>query len=1781
MKRSEFWNRLFNSGGNGISIFVGTALIAVIAIVITACPGATDATTAKPKYTVSYNVNEGEGTPDPATQTVNDGETIANAPTGISKPGFTLNTAWNTKADGTGDYFLFGDGGTPVTADITLYAQWADQQHTVSYNVNEGEGTPDPPTQKVNHNDLITAAPTGISRPDYTLNAVWNTKADGTGESFKFGNGGTPVTADITLYAQWIKQYTVSYNVNEGEGTPDPETQTVNHGETIAAAPTGISRTGYYLSTAWNTKADGTGDYFIFGDEGTPVTADITLYAQWADQQHTVSYQANEGDGTPDPATQKVNHNDIIASAPTVSRTGYALNAAWNTKADGTGDSFLFGVGGTPVTADISLYAQWTKQYTVSYDVNGGDSTAPDAETVEDGGTVTKPADPTRSDHLFTGWFDAQSGGNEFNFGTAVTDDITLYAQWTIMTYTVSYNFNRGDSTEPSTETVEHGGTAAEPTTDPTWTGYTFNGWFDAATGGDAFDFGTVVTTNIDLYAQWTIKQYTVSYNVNEGEGTPNPETQTVNHGETIAAAPTGISRTGYTLNTAWNTQADGTGTSFLFGNEGTPVTADITLYAQWADQQHTVNYHANEGDSTPVPATQTVNHNDVIATAPTVSRTGYALNAAWNTQANGQGTPFIFGTTQVRSDMDLYAQWTIQYTVSYHANEGDDTPNPETQAVTAGETIATAPTVSRNGYTLNAQWNTQADGKGDSFSFGSGGTPVTANMDLYAQWTIKRYTVSYNVNGGEVGTAPAAETVDYNETAAEPTTDPTWTGYTFNGWFDAQSGGNEFNFGTAVTSDITLYARWIKQYTVSYNVNQGTGTPNPATQKVNHGETIAAAPTGISRTGYTLNTAWNTQADGNGDSFQFGSGGTPVTEDITLYAQWSIKQYTVSYNVNEGEGTPNPATQTVNHGETIAAAPTGISKTGFTLSTAWNTQADGNGDRFIFGDEGTPVTEDITLYAQWSDTQHTVTYHVNEGTGTPNPATQTVNAGDIIAAAPTGISKTGFTLSTAWNTKADGSGDAFLFGQGGTPVTADITLYAQWSNTQHTVTYHVNEGEGTPVPATETVNHGDLIAAAPTGISKTGYTLNTAWNTKADNSGDFFLFGDGGTPVTEDITLYAQWANQQYTVRYDANGGTGTLVPENQRVNHGDKIPAAPTGISKTGHTLNAVWNAQADGNGNDFQFGSEGNTVISAWVLYAQWTALTYRVTYNLNGGDGTAPGDETVDYYKTAPKPNDPTRSGYAFTGWFDAQSGGNIYDFGTKVTDDIILYAQWIKQYTVSYNLNGATGTAPDDEAVNDGGTAAEPNEPTWTGHTFAGWFDAPSDGNEFNFGTGGTAVTADITLYARWATTTYTVSYDLNGATGAAPDDETVADGYTAVEPTRPTRSGYAFTGWFDAQSGGNEFDFGTAVTANITLYAQWTQTYYTVSFNPNYGSETPITQNVPQTGGTAVSESPSRTGYTLAGWSTAQSSGPLFDFSTTITGDTTLYAQWTANEYVVSLDENDGESETPVTVTATYDAVLPTGKPLPTRPDYEYYDSRSGYNKNTSASYIFEGYFANDDGTGTQYYDESMNPTTATWDQDSAATIYAHWEKPKYTVTLHIRDGSSGGTRTTVEATLGEKLPLDSSILSPVSNNDKKEFQGYTDADNKDYAILEPRHAYYGTGGGNTPVTQGERVWDYPADTDIYAFYGTIGYDNEVIIKDPDTNTEVGKVRMQSDTILYFYTTPQPKSGFRIAGYTENKDGGGAQFTHPVSQHGVNGWDWSNWSQSTRTIYIKWEPDTN
>ena len=154
---------------------------------------------------------------------------------------------------------------------------------------------------------------------------------------------------------------------------------------------------------------------------------------------------------------------------------------------------------------------------------------------------------------------------------------------------------------------------------------------------------------------------------------------------------------------------------------------------------------------------------------------------------------------------------------------------------------------------------------------------------------------------------------------------------------------------------------------------------------------------------------------------------------------------------------------------------------------------------------------------------------------------------------------------------------------------------------------------------------------------------------------------------------------------------------------------------------------------------------------------------------------------------------------------------------------------INTYTVSFNSNG--GSAVNSQNINYNSTATQPATPTKTGYTFAGWHSDAGLTNAFSFTT---AITADITLYAKWTINTYTVSFNSNG--GSAVNSQNINYNSTATQPATPTKTGYTFAGWYSDARLTNAFSFTTAITADITLYAKWTINTYTVSFNSNGGS---------------------------------------------------------------------------------------------------------------------------------------------------------------------------------------------------------------------------------------------------------------------------------------------------------------------------------------------------------
>jgi uncharacterized repeat protein (TIGR02543 family) len=209
----------------------------------------------------------------------------------------------------------------------------------------------------------------------------------------------------------------------------------------------------------------------------------------------------------------------------------------------------------------------------------------------------------------------------------------------------------------------------------------------------------------------------------------------------------------------------------------------------------------------------------------------------------------------------------------------------------------------------------------------------------------------------------------------------------------------------------------------------------------------------------------------------------------------------------------------------------------------------------------------------------------------------------------------------------------------------------------------------------------------------------------------------------------------------------------------------------------------------------------------------------------------------------------------------------------------------------------------------------PANPTRTGYNFAGWNTAPAgSGSPF---TASTTVNADITVYAQWTGETYTVTFKSNDGTDTTLYAKTVTVPATTIDagnfPADPTRTGHTFTGWNTVPAGTESgFIATTTVSGNMTVYAQWAETY-TVTFKYNNGTDTPLytkTVIVPATtiGAADFPADPTRTGYIFGGWyAGSNGGGSAFTASTMVTGDITVYAWWaTGGLILLNPDAGDG-----------------------------------------------------------------------------------------------------------------------------------------------------------------------------------------------------------------------------------------------------------------------------------
>ena len=339
-----------------------------------------------------------------------------------------------------------------------------------------------------------------------------------------------------------------------------------------------------------------------------------------------------------------------------------------------------------------------------------------------------------------------------------------------------------------------------------------------------------------------------------------------------------------------------------------------------------------------------------------------------------------------------------------------------------------------------------------------------------------------------------------------------------------------------------------------------------------------------------------------------------------------------------------------------------------------------------------------------------------------------------------------------------------------------------------------------------------------------------------------------GFRPVLEVLNPDTLGADGMKVVTLDLNGGTlgGSSDAIQIIVKNGSTFTApASDGLTRPdGDTDNYfMW---LDGNGNSYEPGASVPADVTE--LTVQWTAPTYAVTLNTNGGTIADGRDVTgYTYGVGATLPTDVTRTGYTFKGWYDNENltGSPVTAIGGAETGNKEYWAKWeINQYTITFDTNGGSEIVP---ITQDYGTEiTAPADPTRKGYTFKGWDKEIPE----------TMPAENITVKAQWEINQYTIAFDTNGGSEIAPITQDYGTEITA--PDKPTRKGYTFKGW-------DKEIPETMPADNITVKAQWEINQYTITFDTNGGSEiAPITQDY----GTEITapDNPTRKGYTFKGW---------------------------------------------------------------------------------------------------------------------------------------------------------------------------------------------------------------------------------------------------------------------------------------------------------------------------
>ena len=439
-------------------------------------------------------------------------------------------------------------------------------------------------------------------------------------------------------------------------------------------------------------------------------------------------------------------------------------------------------------------------------------------------------------------------------------------------------------------------------------------------------------------------------------------------------------------------------------------------------------------------------------------------------------------------------------------------------------------------------------------------------------------------------------------------------------------------------------------------------------------------------------------------------------------------------------------------------------------------------------------------MFAQWNETEYTLTINPNGGVWNGSASNQTVIG-------------TYNSTRTIANPTAPNGYTVTLNDNGRTNSIVQTKTFSRWINSgsgniRDNTTYTFGNGDGT-LTAEYTAN----VVTLPT-PTKDGYTFN-GWYTESTGGNKV------NSPYTpnNDITLYSHWTANKYTITFNNDGGQNSTTTK--EVTYGEKYGTLPT-PTKDGYTFDGWFTS------NGTKISENDNVNITENItLIAKWQGESYTLTVNPNGGTWNESSEiQTVvgTYNSTREISNPIAPKGYTVT-LNDSENTTSIVQ--TK------SFNGWTK--TGSGTIAGTTYTFENGNGeivANYTSNKVTLPIPTKEGYTFKGWFTQENGGTKIETSY---MPESDITLYTQWEANKYTITFDGNGVT-LEQNSKEVTYGQTYGELPEPTKEGYDFDGWYTEDGNLIKSSDIVNITKNTTLTASWSVKKYTVTFKNDDGS---------------------------------------------------------------------------------------------------------------------------------------------------------------------------------------------------------------------------------------------------------------------------------------------------------------------------------------------------------